>query len=58
MLKKMNEQETRNVNGGSAYCLVCNYGKYANYSKAKVWSHIAVKHPAAVLRGMGRLILG
>ena len=53
----MNEVETREANGGSAYCLVCGYGKYNNYSDWKVMAHIAAKHPADVLRGMGNLIL-
>ncbi len=56
MLKRMNEKEKRQANGGSAYCKVCGYGLYSKYSKSKVWSHIAIKHPAAVLRGMGQLI--
>ena len=56
MLRKMNEQEKRQANGGSAYCKVCNYGRHANYSDWKVMAHIAARHPAAVLRGMGRLI--
>ena len=56
MMKVMNEVEARKANGGSAYCLVCGYGKYANYSDWKVMAHIAAKHPAAVLRGMGQLI--
>ncbi|MDO4649868.1 MAG: hypothetical protein Q4B26_14600 [Eubacteriales bacterium] len=58
MLKKMNEQEKRQANGGGAYCKVCGYGYYNNYSKVKVWGHIVAKHPAAVLRGMGQLIFG
>ena len=56
MMNFMKNNETKEANGGSAYCLVCGYGRYANYSDWKVMGHIAAKHPAAVLRGMGSLI--
>ena len=51
-LKKMNEQETRKVNGGAPYCKVCGY---SNRSEWKVMGHIAATHPAAVLRTMWSL---
>lgn len=37
MLKKMNEKEMRNANGGS-YCKVCGY---SNWNEWKVMRHIA-----------------
>ena len=55
-MKKISVNETRSINGGSAYCKVCGYGRYNRYSDWKVMAHIAAKHPAAVLRGMGQLI--
>ena len=50
MLKKMNEKEMRNANGGS-YCKVCGY---SNWNEWKVMRHIASRHPAVVLRTMWR----
>lgn len=55
-MKNMEMNTTRTINAGGAYCKVCNYGRYTNYSDWKVMGHIAAKHPAAVLRGMGWLI--
>ena len=55
-MKTMELNTTRTINAGGAYCTVCNYGRYTNYSDWKVMGHIAAKHPAAVLRGMGQLI--
>ena len=51
MLKKMNEKEMRNANGGS-YCKVCGY---SNWNEWKVMRHIASRHPAVVLRTMWNL---
>ena len=56
-LKEMNIKDTREMNGGSAYCKVCNYGRYSCLSDWKVMAHVAAKHPAQVLRGMGNLIM-
>ena len=51
MLKKMNEKEMRNANGGS-YCKICGY---SNWNEWKVMRHIASRHPAVVLRTMWNL---
>ena len=50
-MKKMNEKEMRNANGGS-YCKVCGY---SNWNEWKVMRHIASRHPAVVLRTMWNL---
>ena len=55
-MKNITKNEARKINGGSAYCKVCGYGWYNNYSRAKVAAHIVAKHPASVLRGMYYLI--
>ena len=55
-MKKINTNEARKINGGGAYCKVCGYGWYNNYSRAKVAAHIVAKHPTSVLRGMYYLI--
>ena len=51
-LKKLNENETRTMNGGKPYCKVCGY---SNWSEWKVMGHIAAKHPTHVLRMMWAL---
>ena len=55
-MKNITTSEARKINGGSAYCKVCGYGWYNNYSRAKVAAHIVAQHPASVLRGMYYLI--
>ena len=55
-MKNITKNEARKINGGGAYCKVCGYGWYNNYSRAKVAAHIVAQHPASVLRGMYYLI--
>ena len=55
-MKNITTSEARKINGGSAYCLVCGYGYYNNYSDWKVMAHIASRHPGRVARGMAVLI--
>ena len=52
-LKKMNEQETREMNGGAPYCKVCGY---SNRSEWNVMGHIAATHPSVVLRTFWSLL--
>ena len=40
-MKTMELTTTRTINAGGAYCKVCNYGRYTNYSDWKVMGHIA-----------------
>ena len=55
-MKNITTSEARKINGGSAYCLVCGYGYYNNYSDWKVMAHIASRHPGRVAWGMAVLI--
>ena len=55
-MKNITKNEARKIIGGSAYCLVCGYGYYNNYSDWKVMAHIASRHPGRVARGMAVLI--
>lgn len=43
-LKKLNENETRNINGGGNYCKICGYGNNTYKSWSNVASHILRNH--------------
>ena len=56
-MKNINKNEARNINGGRAYCKVCGYGYYNNYSRAKVMAHIVAKHHLSIINSMKYLII-
>ena len=43
-LKKLNENETRNINGGGSYCKICGYGNNTYKSWSNVATHVLRNH--------------
>lgn len=51
-LKKLNENETRNINGGGSYCKICGYGNNTYKSWSNVATHVLRNHLRAVCRNL------